>query len=212
MNQLVTCYSARGKKLKGITVTDPVTDMINMPIKRSKLTNILLVALISGDIFLYQDTQKIYSFRVFAPVISMVFGQYGREDNSLIIIHGQGQMTIKMWSRNTNPDQFTQNSSGPPAEQSIPIPIPKKTKIFLEQTVREKENAREIHRVFQKDLCKLRLSTARAYVKTLTDGMMMVSSHPYPCFLIPFLSFLYFISFIFASSLFILLSFSSLCI
>lgn len=175
MNQLVTCYSARGKKLKGIIVPEPVTEMINLPIKRSKLTNILLVALISGDIYLYQDTQKIYSFRVFAPVISMVFGQYGREDNTLIIIHGQGQMTIKMWSRNTNPEQFTQNISGPPAEQNIPIPIPKKTKIFLEQTVREKENAREIHRVFQKDLCKLRLSTARAYVKTLTDGTMMVS-------------------------------------
>lgn len=31
----------------------------------------------------------------------------------------------------------------------------------------------DIHRAFQKDLCKLRLSTARSYVKTLTDGQMV---------------------------------------
>eukprot|EP01048_Picozoa_sp_COSAG05_P019960 COSAG05_NODE_3271_length_2186_cov_459.916188_4_plen_309_part_00 len=30
--------------------------------------------------------------------------------------------------------------------------------------------ATEMHRVFQRDLCKLRLATARAYVKVLTDG------------------------------------------
>jgi hypothetical protein len=33
------------------------------------------------------------------------------------------------------------------------------------------EQAPEIHRAFQRDLCKMRLETARAYVKTLsTDG------------------------------------------
>ena len=28
----------------------------------------------------------------------------------------------------------------------------------------------EMHRVFQRDLCKLRLSTARAYIKIISDG------------------------------------------
>jgi Bardet-Biedl syndrome 1 protein len=32
-----------------------------------------------------------------------------------------------------------------------------------------------MHRVFQRDLCKMRLTTARAYVKTLTDGFMGVT-------------------------------------
>jgi hypothetical protein len=62
---------------------------------------------------------------------------------------------------------------GPPPEQDIPLAVPKKTKLYVEQTQREREMASEIHRRFQRDLCKLRLTTARAYVKTLTDGFMV---------------------------------------
>jgi len=63
---------------------------------------------------------------------------------------------------------------GPPPEQDIPLAVPKKTKLYVEQTQREREMAPEIHRRFQRDLCKLRLTTARAYVKTLTDGFMVL--------------------------------------
>jgi Bardet-Biedl syndrome 1 protein len=33
-----------------------------------------------------------------------------------------------------------------------------------------------MHRIFQRDLCKLRLTTARAYVKTITDGTTALTS------------------------------------
>jgi len=64
-------------------------------------------------------------------------------------------------------------TTGPPPEQDIPLNVPKKTKLYVEQTQREREKAPDIHRAFQRDLCKLRLTTARAYVKTLTDGLMV---------------------------------------
>lgn len=54
--------------------------------------------------------------------------------------------------------------------------IPKKTKLYVEQTQREKIQAGEIHRAFQKDLCRLRLTAARAYVDTITDGKQGVSA------------------------------------
>ncbi|MGB1603852.1 MAG: hypothetical protein ACPIOQ_64570, partial [Promethearchaeia archaeon] len=46
----------------------------------------------------------------------------------------------------------------------------KKTKLYVEQTQREKDQCVDMHRIFQRDLCKLRLNTARAYVKVLTEG------------------------------------------
>ena len=52
----------------------------------------------------------------------------------------------------------------------MPLSIPKKTVLYVQQTQREREQATEMHRAFQRDLCKLRLSTARAYVKMITDG------------------------------------------
>ena len=47
--------------------------------------------------------------------------------------------------------------------------VPKKTKLYVDQSAREREQPVEMHRVFQRDLCKLRLSTARAYVKLLSE-------------------------------------------
>ena len=66
--------------------------------------------------------------------------------------------------------QVSDAPPGPPPEQDIPLNIPKKTKLYVEQTQRERDQATEMHRLFQRDLCKLRLNTARAYVKIITDG------------------------------------------
>ena len=41
---------------------------------------------------------------------------------------------------------------------------------YVEQTQRERDQSTEMHRIFQRDLCKLRLSTARSYVKMISDG------------------------------------------
>jgi hypothetical protein len=65
---------------------------------------------------------------------------------------------------------------GPPPEQDIPLKVPKKTKLYVEQTQREVDQAVDMHRLFQRDLCKLRLSTARSFVKIITDGQGPLSS------------------------------------
>lgn len=64
------------------------------------------------------------------------------------------------------------SSAGPPPEQDIPLDVPKKTRLYVEQTQREREHAVDMHRVFQRDLVKMRLETARALVKVLTDGQV----------------------------------------
>lgn len=48
--------------------------------------------------------------------------------------------------------------------------IPKKTKLFVDQTARERENSLLMHRVFQHDLYLMRLNTARAFVSTLESS------------------------------------------
>ncbi len=50
-------------------------------------------------------------------------------------------------------------------KQDIPLNVPKKTKLYVEQTQRERDSGVDMHRIFQRELCKLRLNTARAYVK-----------------------------------------------
>lgn len=181
MDRSISCYSSRGKRLKGMILSEDITELCVMNLKRSKLSFLLLVALANGELCMYKDLTMIYSFTVDRPITALSYGSYGREENSLIIVHGNGCLTIKMWRRTADADSINFHS-GPPPEQDIPIPVPKKTKLYLEQTQREREKAPDIHRAFQRDLCKLRLTTARAYVKTLTDGTLVSKTHLFVCF------------------------------
>jgi len=177
MDRMISCYTIRGKRTTGLQILDDdVTDMCVMPIKRMQLSHALLVVLASGEIRMYNENKILHKFSVEKPVMAIRFGVYGREDNTLAIIHGKGgAITIKIMRRSMDMESnggLTSGATGPPPEQDIPLQIPKKTKLFVEQTQRERDQSTEIHKAFQRDLCKMRLETARAYVKTLTtDGL-----------------------------------------
>lgn len=174
MERLVSCYSSRGKRMKGLVLTEDISEMCVLHMKRSKVGSLLLVALATGEMCIYRDLTKIHSIFVDKPVSALCYGSYGREENSLVVVHGNGALTVKIWKRTVDAESMG-GTNGPPPEQDIPLPVPKKTKLYVEQTQRERDHAPSMHRGFQRDLCKMRLTTARAYVKTLTDGFMGVT-------------------------------------
>eukprot|EP00607_Mallomonas_marina_P007613 CAMPEP_0182419960 /NCGR_PEP_ID=MMETSP1167-20130531/4352_1 /TAXON_ID=2988 /ORGANISM="Mallomonas Sp, Strain CCMP3275" /LENGTH=517 /DNA_ID=CAMNT_0024595209 /DNA_START=56 /DNA_END=1609 /DNA_ORIENTATION=+ len=174
-DRVLSCYTVRGKRTNGIALNEDISDMTVVSVRRAKMMLGLLVALATGEIRMYHDGAMVYTFTLDRPISAIRFGSYGREENTLICVHGQnGALTIKIMRRLADIDNKGL-LAGPPSEQDTPLPVPKKTKLFVEQTQREREQAPEMHRAFQRDLCKLRLETARAYVKTLTDGQMGAS-------------------------------------
>lgn len=70
---------------------------------------------------------------------------------------------MKILKRTAHFDNL-ENASAPLIGQNIKLNIPKKTKLFVDQTLRERENCTLMHRVFQHDLYQLRLNTARSIV------------------------------------------------
>merc|ERR1719262_1145653 len=93
----------------------------------------------------------------------------------MVLSFKSGALMVNILQRNANLEQSSA-AAGPPPEQDIPLDVPKKTKLYVEQTSREREQAVDMHRTFQRDLCKLRLSTARAYVNLLGAGHGPMSS------------------------------------
>ncbi len=74
MEKTVTCYSNRGKRLKGIVMAEDVVEMTVMSLKRSKVNYILFVALATGEICLYRGmcveiSSFIIEFYCYPPVI-----------------------------------------------------------------------------------------------------------------------------------------------
>ena len=93
---------------------------------------------------------------------------------------------MKILKRTAHFDSL-ENASAPLSSQNIKLNIPKKTKLFVDQTLRERENCTLMHRVFQHDLYQLRLNTARSVrgphdklIDTLSSGRMMPLSRPSP--------------------------------
>jgi Bardet-Biedl syndrome 1 protein len=143
MDKQLASYSVRGKRASGIVLTDCVMEICVLQSRRSSSVTCLLVAMQSGEIRLYKGSTLIHSFTgqsyldstlvsykftyaifvVEKPVMAMRFGPYGREDSSLIIIHGMtGAMTVKILKRIFDFDNVN-HRIGAIAEQEIPLQV-----------------------------------------------------------------------------------------
>jgi len=169
MSNVVHAFTLRGKKAYSIYLPDAISCMDLLALNKTRVAKALIVGMQSGEIHLYSEKHLVATVRINEPVTSMRFGGYGREEGCLAVVGASGSLSIKILQRTAKFDAHT-GSTGPPPEQDVPLSIPKKTKLYVEQTQREREQATEMHRAFQRDLCKLRLATARAYVKMITDG------------------------------------------
>eukprot|EP00357_Protocruzia_adherens_P031936 CAMPEP_0114996454 /NCGR_PEP_ID=MMETSP0216-20121206/14318_1 /TAXON_ID=223996 /ORGANISM="Protocruzia adherens, Strain Boccale" /LENGTH=587 /DNA_ID=CAMNT_0002360657 /DNA_START=155 /DNA_END=1918 /DNA_ORIENTATION=+ len=169
MENVVHAYHPKGKKLYSIHLPYSITNMELLEMTRTKTIKALLVSMSNGEIRLYNEKTLISTLKLSDVILGMRFGVFGREEGSLILSTRSGGIVVKMLQRQAHLER-SGLAQGPPAEQDIPLSIPKKTKLYVEQTQRERDQGIEMHRAFQRDLCKLRVQTARAYVKMLSDG------------------------------------------
>lgn len=171
MGSVVHAYHIKGKKSYSLYMPAPVATIEVLSLQRMRSVKALLVSLHNGEVRIYSEKSVVATLHLDDPAVGMRFGAYGREEAALAMVGKGGTLVIKMLQRTANLET-SGAPPGPPPEQEIPLAIPKKTKLYVEQTQREREQATEMHRIFQRDLCKLRLNTARSYVKVLTDGQV----------------------------------------
>uniref|UniRef100_A0A8D2B8N5 Bardet-Biedl syndrome 1 n=1 Tax=Sciurus vulgaris TaxID=55149 RepID=A0A8D2B8N5_SCIVU len=108
-------------------------------------------------------------------VTSLCFGRYGREDNTLVMTTQGGGLIIKILKRTA---VFVESTGevGPPLAQATKLSVPRKTRLYVDQTLREREAGTAMHRSFQTDLYLLRLRAARAYVQALESSLSPMSA------------------------------------
>jgi Bardet-Biedl syndrome 1 protein len=130
----------------------------------------VVVALANGELRVYTGRALVHKMQLNDTATALRVGRYGREDSTLCVVLKSGGVNVYMLPRSATFDVPHSNAgAAPPPEQDIPLNVPKRTSLYIEQTTREKEHAAEMHRVFQRDISRLRLATARAYAKVLTD-------------------------------------------
>ncbi|CRK95130.1 CLUMA_CG008608, isoform A [Clunio marinus] len=108
---------------------------------------------------------------VLNTVLAMTFGKLGLEDHVLVLVTNNGSLLIKILKRTAEfSEPLSVESKTTEDSTNMTVAIPKKTKIFIEQTIREKENASAIHNIFQSELWRMRLEAAKTTIDILRTG------------------------------------------
>ncbi|XP_011417321.3 Bardet-Biedl syndrome 1 protein homolog isoform X3 [Magallana gigas] len=176
MDESLHCYTSKGKKLWTVKLPGSMTTMEVIDYK-SKGFKAVIVALNNCQVHIYKEKYLVNVIKTDAIVTGLKFGQFGREEGTLIMTLKGGGLVIKILKRNATFEE-KDLSGGPPSAQNTRLNVPKKTKLFVDQTMRERENAITMHRTFQRDLYLLRLNTLREYAKSLDNSMNPISSDP----------------------------------
>ncbi|XP_059082200.1 Bardet-Biedl syndrome 1 protein homolog isoform X2 [Tigriopus californicus] len=173
MDETLICFSNKGKKLWQLQLPSPAMCIEPIDIL-ARGVQFTAVGLKSNQVLVFNDKHVVDCFTMNDSVSAMKFGKFGREDNSLVLITSGGGLSVKILKR-TAQFEKSESTSGPGTvinnnANNAKLNIPKKTKLFVDQTARERENSLLMHRVFQHDLYLMRLNTARAFVSTLESS------------------------------------------
>ncbi|XP_071390651.1 BBSome complex member BBS1-like, partial [Centroberyx affinis] len=169
-------FTQKGKKLWKAILPAPITTMAAMDLP-TRGFQAVLVGLANCEVHLYRDKNLLSVIKTPDVVSSVCFGRYGREDGTLLMTTKGGGLMVKILKRTAAFDD-RDAAPGPPLAQSVRLNVPKKTKLYVDQTLRERESGVAMHRAFQMDLSRLRLAAAKAYVKALESSLSPVSASP----------------------------------
>lgn len=99
MNRRLTSYHLKGKKNWSLTMTDDIVAIDSFSLRRTKDTRGVLVALRNGEVTLYNEKVKVCTLSTDSVLTAMAFGQYGREEASMVLISKNGALTLKILKR-----------------------------------------------------------------------------------------------------------------
>lgn len=165
MDNSLSCHLPKGKRLWSINLPDTITCMEIMD-QQNKGYKAVLVGMANREVRVYRDRFLVNTITMDDIIVGMKFGKFGREEGALLMVGRGGALTVKMLRRTVSFENKEARAALAPS-QTASLDIPKKTKVFVDQTVRERENPIAMHTAFQKDLYKLRLETAKAFAKSL---------------------------------------------
>ncbi|KAG4073215.1 hypothetical protein HA402_005750 [Bradysia odoriphaga] len=176
MNKTLDCFSKKGKQLWSVGLSESATCMVPIGLTHLNLT-LICVALRGGLVQLYLQKNLVDQFTAPDTVSAMAFGKLGQEDHVLILVTNDGSFIVKILKRTADfkVDTIDNHTNDGTGNATGKLQIPKKSKVFLEQTIRECDNASAIYHNFQTELWRLRLTAARTTIDTINSAESTIS-------------------------------------
>ena len=136
MDKSLSCYSSKGVCIWSLIMPGSITAVA--PIEVEMLGHKLVaVALTTKQVLIYHDKHKVDTIDTHEIVNSMKYGKYGRESGTLVLVSRTGSLTIRILKRTV---KFYPKEAAPASNLAAvnKLILPKKTKLFVDQTMRER--------------------------------------------------------------------------
>uniref|UniRef100_A0A0K0EG76 BBS1 domain-containing protein n=1 Tax=Strongyloides stercoralis TaxID=6248 RepID=A0A0K0EG76_STRER len=161
IDDVIHVYSMKGKLLYQIKPEAPIVN-IEPFVYQSKQYWGLLVA-VKGEVRLYMENIIVDRMKIDSDISWIKYGKMGRENGVLIIVTRNGGLMVKIFRRTAILDETGEVKLQPTSAQKLIIP--KKTKAFVNQSLRERENPIQMHKIYQRDLFMLKHSITKSYAE-----------------------------------------------
>ncbi|XP_015124147.1 Bardet-Biedl syndrome 1 protein homolog [Diachasma alloeum] len=162
-------FSGNGVKLWRIQLPGLVLDLTSLPVPQTGLS-LLAISVPRSGVLIYDGQHHVDTINMMEPVSAMKYGRMGQEERAMAMVTIPGGLAVKILKRTAN------FSARPGTSHSITelgqstFAIPKKTRLFVEQTIRERAEAKKIHNTFQQGFLRLRLTVAKKAQQELNSG------------------------------------------
>ncbi|XP_026824793.1 Bardet-Biedl syndrome 1 protein homolog [Ooceraea biroi] len=163
-------FSKRGTKLWYINIPGVILDLVSLPVPQNGLS-LLAVSTAGYGVRIYDGKHHVDTVKIMEPVSALKYGRMGQEERTIAMVTVGGGLCMKILKRTAdfNVNNPMSNSS---SYNTPKFSIPKKTRLFVDQTIRERAEAKKIHNTFQQGFLRLRLQIARQASERLTENQV----------------------------------------
>lgn len=159
-DQRLLFYSVRGKCLNEIRVEGPIADLEAFHYEPRQYRGVLVA--VQSQVLLYSDMFLVDRVRMDEPVAWLRFGRLGREDGVLLVGTEGGGLFAKIFRRTAVLGEKAP-LLGAPAAQHQKLNVPRRTKAFIDQSLRERDQPQRLHQIYQRDLFMLKFHTVKTF-------------------------------------------------
>uniref|UniRef100_A0A915Q5H8 Kinesin motor domain-containing protein n=1 Tax=Setaria digitata TaxID=48799 RepID=A0A915Q5H8_9BILA len=172
-DKTITFFAANGRRQNKITLSETI-QAIDTFSYEPKQYMALLVAL-EKEVRIYRELSLVDQQKIDQSISWIRSGRFGREEGALIIGTKDGGLIAKLFRRTATLEEKL-GEVGPAQAQFRKLNLPRRTKIYVDQTIRERKHAQLMHQVFQRDLFMLRLSVTKAFANLTQNSLNSIST------------------------------------
>jgi Bardet-Biedl syndrome 1 protein len=166
MSKSVKIYDPIGRPIETVCFDTHIISLVDVTIQTRQLPY-CCVATVNGELTFLSKGERIDVMQLEEGVSALFFGLVGREPYNLLSISKHGGLFLRTLSRTTAEKP---ESGRTRAEKGEPIPIPKKTQLFLTKCENERKTARDMFMKWKNSIRYLYMLSANTYAKILESS------------------------------------------